>query len=232
MMYADADGTAAAGGRRPDRKATVFVAVSILILAVVTAFWAPFAVRAFDYDDAYRCSSTPDAACYTQQRDVVLTVGLEGGSRSKNALAYLVLEHFGRINLTSSSGAWSVARAGDTATLQTYRGVLDAIEVRGVTSETPHNPNLSVKHATGFEIAAFALLLCSLFLYAHDRVRWFRPCGEVFALWAFASGFALSFIVAMTSQLVWEVFLGISLACGVLIGVEYFVLRPLRAAAR
>jgi hypothetical protein len=88
-----------------------------------------------------------------------------------------------------------VARAGDPATVRVYRGVIDTIEVRGLTAETPQNPNRGLKHASAFEVVAIGLLLLSLAMYMGERVPWFARSADVYAGWAVFSGGLLTIFV-------------------------------------
>jgi hypothetical protein len=220
-----------AGGWRPSAKGrlTLFVAVSTLILVAVTVVWTLFLVRAFDYDAAYKCSSTPNPACYTERPDEVQSVGTD--NTGKNAQAYIVLQYYGRFELTTTSGLWSVAHAGDPAVVRIYHGAVVTIEARGATAETSGNPNMVVKHVTGFEIAALGLLLGCLAIRARERFPRFTPCARIYAAWAFVSGAVVGLAVGNGPLPVWAGFSAASLIVGILIGTEFFVLRP-RIAAR
>src|ERR1700722_3531658 len=91
--------------------------IALLVLSGVgfltaVGFWAPAAVRAFDYDGAYRCSSTPNPACYAEQDTTVQAVGTTGTGRG--AQSYLELRGYGLVELHALTGVYSVAHVGDT----------------------------------------------------------------------------------------------------------------------
>jgi hypothetical protein len=207
--------------------ATALLIIGVLAFVIVTVSWVPFLVRAFDYNSAYRCSSTANAACYTEQRDVVLALGTDGAGDVKNSKAFVQLRQYGRFDLTSGAGLWSAAHVGDPATVRIYHGAVQTIEVRGYTAETADNPDLSAKAATGLEVAALGLLLGGLAVYGRRRrTGRFARSAYVYATWAYVSAVVVGFAVGSGPPPIWIAFASISLVIGVLIGAEFFVLQP------
>jgi len=204
--------------------------MSVVPFLVTLAFWVPAAVRGIDYNDAYECSSAPNPACYVEQRATVEAVDMSGEGNS--AQHYLVLSGFGEVYLTSGFGVWDTANAGDVASARVFRGVVDAVEVRGVTSQTRYSPDVLAKRLTGVLVGTFGLILVALFLWAAaGKGRMFVRSGVVYALWGGLSGVALAFAIAFGPTWLWLTGLVASAVIAVLIAIEFAVLQP-RIAAR
>lgn len=196
---------------------------------VTLAFWVPAAIRGIDYYDAHECSSTPNPACSVEQRATVEAV--DSSVPGNGSQFYLVLSGFGEVYLTSDSGAWDTAHVGDVATVRIYRGVVDAVEIRGVTSQTRYSPEVPAKRLTGVLIGTFGLILAACFLWAANRFRMFVRSGMVFAWWGGLSGVGLGFTVGLGPSWLWLTGFGVSALIAGLITIEFAVLQP-RIAAR